>query len=59
MKISETGKIILAKEMMEFLDIKPGMKLLSICSSDIAFTMGAKGPLPEKSENYNGEIPVY
>ncbi len=58
-KISETGKIILIKEMMGFLDIKPGMKLLSIRSSDIAFTMGAKGPLLEKSKNYDGEIPVF
>lgn len=53
------GKIVLTKGMMEFLDIRPGMKLLSIRSSDIAFTMGAKGPLPKKSENYDGEIPVY
>lgn len=57
--ISKTGKIVLTKGMMEFLDIKPGMKQLSIRSSDIAFTMGAKGSLPEKSENYDGEIPVY
>ena len=35
------------------------MKLLSIRSSNIAFTMGAKGPLLEKAENYNGEIPLF
>ena len=35
------------------------MELLSIRSSDIAFTMGAKGPLLEKAENYDGEIPLF
>ena len=35
------------------------MTLLSIRSSDIAFTMGAKGPLLEKAENYDGEIPLF
>ena len=34
------------------------MELLSIRSSDIAFTMGAKGPLLEKAETYDGEIPL-
>ena len=42
-----------------FLRIKPGMELLSIRSSNIAFTMGAKGPLLEKAENYAGESPIY
>ena len=32
---------------------------ISIRSSDIAFTMGAKGPLLEKAENYEGEIPLF
>ena len=35
------------------------MELLSIRSRDIAFTMGAKGPLLEKAENYDGEIPFF
>ena len=35
------------------------MELLSIRNSDIAFTMGAKGPLLEKAENYDGEIKIY
>ena len=34
------------------------MELLSTRSSDIAFTMGDKGPLLEKAENYDGEIPL-
>ena len=57
--ISKEGQIRLSKEMMEFLSVTPGMQLLSIRSSNIAFTMGAKGPLIEKAENYNGEIPLY
>lgn len=54
--ISEKGKIILSHDIMKILDLKPEMKLLSIQSSNIAFTMGSKGPLLEKAENYNGEI---
>lgn len=49
--ISEEGQIHLTEEMMTFLAVKPGMELLSIRSSDIAFTMGAKGPLLEKAEH--------
>ena len=57
--ISKTGSIHLTKEMMDFLDIKHGMYLLSIRSSNIAFTMGAKGPLIEKADNYDGFIPEF
>lgn len=57
--ISNTGIIQLNSDMMKFLNLTVGMELLSIRSSDIAFTMGAKGPLLEKAENYSGEIPVY
>ena len=57
--ISEKGEIILSHDMMKILNLKPEMKLLSIRSSNIAFTMGAKGPLLEKAENYNGEIPLF
>jgi len=35
------------------------MELLSIRSSDIAFTMGAKGPLLEKAHSFHGEIERY
>lgn len=44
---------------MKFLDLKIGMELLSIISSNIAFTMGAKGPLLEKSYLYKGNIERY
>ena len=58
-EISREGQILLTKKMMDFLKVRPGMELLSIRSSDIAFTMGAKGPLLEKAENYDGEIPLF
>ena len=44
---------------MDFLNLNIGMELLSIRSSDIAFTMGATGPLLERADNYEGEIPLY
>ena len=57
--ISKDGDIRLSEEMMSFLCIKPETQLLSVRSSNIAFTMGAKGPLIEKAKNYDGEIPVF
>lgn len=57
--VTPEGSIALSPEMLGFLQLKPGMELLSIRSSDIAFTMGAKGPLLEKEKEYNGEIEVY
>lgn len=57
--ISEDGRIILTKDMLAFLDIAPGDALLCIRSSDIAFTMGVKGPLVEKARAYQGDIPVF
>lgn len=57
--ISENGVIQLNEEIMKFLDLSIGMELLSIRSSNIAFTMGAKGPLLEKAKNYDGEITLY
>ena len=57
--ISGTGVIQLNQKMVNFLNLEIGMALLSIRSSDIAFTMGAKGPLLEKAENYDGEITIY
>ena len=57
--ISEAGRIVLTEEMMDVLHLEPNMQLLSIRSSDIAFTMGAKGPLLERAEQYMGEIPVF
>lgn len=57
--ISNSGVIQLNDNMMKFLDLKIGLELLSIRSSNIAFTMGAKGPLLEKSYAYTGTIEKY
>ena len=58
-EISEDGEIVLTDDMMASLKLETGMKLLSIRSSDIAFTMGAYGPLVEESMKHEDEIPVY
>ena len=58
-EISEAGEIKLTDEMMAFLQLESGMRLLSIRSSDIAFTMGAKGSLPEKVADFKGDIPIF
>ena len=57
--ITADGKIVLSVDMMNFLEISSGSQLLSIRSSDIAFTMGAKGPLLERERNFAGNIPVF
>lgn len=57
--ISNDGLITLTDEMMAFLKIEAGMKLLSIRSSDIAFTMGAYGRLVEESMKHEGEISLF
>lgn len=51
--ISENGVIQLNQQILDFLHLKIGMNLLSTRSSDIAFTMGAKGPLLEKAYTVN------
>lgn len=57
--ISAEGEITLTEEMLAFLNVSPGMRLLCIRSSDIAFTMGSKGPLLDKAERFEGEIPQF
>ena len=57
--ITDDGKIVLANKMMSFLKIEPGMKLLSIRSSNIAFTMGAYGRLVEEAMKHEDEISVF
>lgn len=52
--ISEDGAITLTENILKQFEIKRGMKLMSIRSSDIAFTMGAKGPLLEMTQHYDG-----
>ena len=57
--LSKEGTIQLPKQTLKFLNLKAGDRLMSIRSSDIAFTMGAKGPLIEKGMNYPGQIEVF
>ena len=57
--ISEKGSIKLTPEMVENFDVKAGDKLMSIRSSDIAFTMGAKGPLMEKAMANAEDLEVF
>lgn len=57
--VSQTGEIWLTSEMMAFWHLAPGTRLLSIHSSNIAFTMGARGPLLDKAERFDGEIPQF
>ena len=57
--ISENGVIQLNQKILDFLNLNTDMELLSIRSSDIAFTMGATGPLLERADHYEGEIPLY
>ena len=48
--------VYLPDDLMKMLEIKVGDKLLAIRSSDIAFTMGVKGSLIEKANDYQGII---
>ena len=48
--------VYLSDDLMKMLEIKVGDKLLAIRSGDIAFTMGVKGSLIEKANNYRGII---
>ncbi len=57
--INHEGKIKFREEMLETLDISIGTKLLFIRSSNIAFAMGARGPLLERAKNYTGTIRIY
>ena len=57
--ISKGGTVQLPMQTLKFLNLKVDDRLMSIRSSDIAFTMGAKGPLIEKGLNYPGQIEVF
>lgn len=51
--------ISLTPELMRALRLQVHSELLAIRSSNIAFTMGAKGPLWGKAQAFNGEITRY
>lgn len=58
-EISPSGEIRLTEAMQALLQLRAGMRLLSIRSSDIAFTMGARGPLIDRAAHFGGEMPLY
>ena len=57
--ISQDGVVRLPENTMRYLNLSCGDILMSIKSSDIAFTMGAKGPLMDKVHSYSGHIKEY
>ena len=57
--VSGEGVIALPEAALTFLALRRGMELLAIRSSDIAFTMGARGPLMERAAAYEGALEVY
>ena len=57
--IDDSGLVKLTPKIMDKLQLHSGAELLSIRSSNIAFTMGAKGPLFERAYSFNGEIERY
>ena len=59
LRISAGGARHFRPDALAFLGLAPGMRLLSIRSSDIAFTMGAKGPLLERAARYPGRLPLF
>jgi hypothetical protein len=58
-RISPEGALCLPPEGLRVFGLDTGMVLLSIRSSDIAFTMGAKGPLLEREKNCAEKIEIY
>ena len=59
LNISKNGELLLNENILHTLSLEINDKLLSIRSSDITFTMGAKGLLVESAINFAGNIEVY
>ena len=57
--ISEQGVLSLTRDISKTLEISINQKLLSIRGSDIAFVMGAKGPIIQRAQEYIGQIPLF
>ena len=53
------GAVHLTREALSYLDLFTHNELLCIRSSNIAFTMGAKGPLLDKALCFQGKIEHY
>lgn len=59
LSIDKNGLIQLPHSALEVLELQAGVELLSIRSSNIAFTMGAKGLLLQKAHDFQGSIEKY
>lgn len=59
LSISPSGTIQLTENCLNYLNLEIDNKLMCIRSSDIAFTMGAKGPLMDKVYRYTEKIDLY
>ncbi|MFM9329910.1 hypothetical protein [Paenibacillus mesotrionivorans] len=57
--VSEDRTLSFTEEMLRILGIGPGSRLLSIRGSCFAFVMGAKGPLLERANHYQGDIDCF
>ena len=53
------SEVYLSDDLMKMLEIKVGDKLLAIRSSDIAFTMGFRGSLIDKANNFKEKIETF
>jgi hypothetical protein len=56
LSVNADGILTIDDTSLKILWLNIGDKLLSIRGSDIAFVMGAKGPLIERAQQYPGEI---
>lgn len=59
LSLTKNRSIQFTEILLKQLNLSIGNELLCIRSSNIAFTMGAKGPLLEKAHNYSGTIERY
>lgn len=59
LSLQANGSIQLTTQLIKQLNLDIGNKLLCIRSSNIAFTMGVRGPLLEKAHSYKGNIELY
>ena len=57
--VSDFCNVALPNHTLKYLNLKSGDILMCIRSSNIAFTMGAYGPLMDKVNKYRGKIELY
>ncbi|ULQ59054.1 hypothetical protein K7I13_11095 [Brucepastera parasyntrophica] len=59
LEIGAVGKITLTENLLRGLELQKGGRLLSIRSSNIAFTMGRRGRLINQANDYPEEIEIF